>query len=148
MEEQSAEGNRGFPIQQTTELEQMNLTLSAKFALLPRGRSVSRLAWIPRTFVPYVGAGGGYGSYTFRQNGDFVDFSDNHDLHRHVPFGRLVAHRARAGRHRHPRVSPHRCCRSKGNIRGSTPTSSQDFIDFEPIDLGGFRFGVGIHFAF
>ena len=25
---------------------------------------------------------------------------------------------------------------------------SQDFIDFEPIDLGGFRFGAGIHFAF
>jgi hypothetical protein len=23
-----------------------------------------------------------------------------------------------------------------------------DFIDFEPIDLGGFRFGAGIHIAF
>ena len=23
-----------------------------------------------------------------------------------------------------------------------------DFIDFEPIDLGGFRFGAGIHVAF
>ncbi|MEY4095240.1 MAG: hypothetical protein RLZZ53_2439, partial [Acidobacteriota bacterium] len=23
-----------------------------------------------------------------------------------------------------------------------------DFLDFEPIDLGGFRFGAGIHLAF
>jgi hypothetical protein len=24
----------------------------------------------------------------------------------------------------------------------------QDFIDFEPIDLGGFKVGVGVHFVF
>ena len=43
--------------------------------MLPRGRQISRLAWIPRTIVPYVGAGGGVTSYEFRQSGDFVDFA-------------------------------------------------------------------------
>jgi hypothetical protein len=50
------EDNRGLPIQQTTELTQVNFTVSGKFSLLPRGRAISRLAWIPRTFIPYVAA--------------------------------------------------------------------------------------------
>src|SRR5688572_11641142 len=44
-----------IPIQQVTELQQMHVTASAKFGLLPRGKQISRLAWIPRTIVPYVG---------------------------------------------------------------------------------------------
>ena len=96
------EDNRGLPIEQTTELSQLNLTLSAKFSLLPRGRAISRLAWIPRTFIPYVGAGGGYGRYEFRQNGDFVDFTDNHVFSDTFHFRRMGADRARARRHRHP----------------------------------------------
>ena len=67
---------------------------------------ISRLAWIPRTFMPYVGAGGGYGTYEFRQNGDFVDFDNgNRVLQRHLHVARLVADVPRARRHRHPGVS-------------------------------------------
>src|SRR3982751_1083618 len=44
-EELLPNGSR-IPIQQETELSEMNFTASAKFALLPRGRSVSKLAWI------------------------------------------------------------------------------------------------------
>ena len=76
-EELLPNGSR-VPIEQVTELEQMNLFASAKFLVLPRGRRVSSLAWIPNTFVPYVGAGAGYGKYNLRQNGDFVDFVDHH----------------------------------------------------------------------
>ena len=57
-EELLPNGSR-VPIQQSTELNQTNLTVSARFALIPRGHTVSRLAWIPNAFVPYVGAGGG-----------------------------------------------------------------------------------------
>ena len=35
-----------------------------------------------------------------------------------------------------------------GRYSWQQATLSQDFIDFEPIDLGGFRFGAGIHLAF
>jgi hypothetical protein len=141
------EDNRGLPIQQTTQLEQMNLTLSAKFSLLPRGRAISRLAWIPRTIVPYIGAGGGYGKYTFRQNGDFVDYTDNHvfsDTFRsegwaptyHVLGGTDI------------RIYKRMILSLEGRYSWSKADLSQDFIDFEPIDLGGFRFGAGIHLAF
>ena len=141
------EDNRGLPIQQTTELSQLNLTMSAKFALLPRGRYVSRLAWIPRTFVPYVGAGGGYGRYKFRQDGDFVDYSDNHVFSDtfnsdgwsptvHVLGGTDI------------RVYRHMIVSFEGKYSWQHADLSQDFVDFEPIDLGGFRFGVGVHLAF
>ena len=142
------EDNFGLPIQQTTELSQLNLTASAKFSLLPRGRAISRLAWIPRTFIPYVGAGGGYGRYNFRQNGDFVDFDNGNrvftDTFRsegwaptfHVLAGTDI------------QVYRHLILSLDGRYSWQHATLSQDFVDFEPIDLGGFRFGAGIHLAF
>lgn len=141
------EDNRGLPIQQTTELSQLNLTVSAKFALLPRGRNVSRLAWIPRTFVPYVGAGAGYGRYGFHQDGDFVDFADNHVFSDsfnsegwsptvHVLGGTDI------------RVYRHMLVSFEGKYSWQHADLSNDFIDFEPIDLGGFRFGAGVHLVF
>jgi opacity protein-like surface antigen len=135
------------PIQQSTELEQTNFTASIKFAVLPRGRSVGRLAWIPRTIVPYVGAGAGYGSYSLRQNGDFVDFVDDHiftDTFKsdgwaptaHVLGGADI------------QVFRHVIFSFEGRYSWQHADLENDFIDFEPIDLGGFRFGAGIHFAF
>jgi len=140
--------NRGLPIQQTTELSQQNFTVSAKFGLVSRGRSVSRLAWIPRTFVPYVGAGGGYGKYTFRQNGDFVDFDNGNrvftDTFRsegwaptfHVMGGTDI------------QVYRHLILSLDGRYSWQKADLSEDFIGFAPIDLGGFRFGAGVHLAF
>jgi hypothetical protein len=136
-----------IPIQQTTIFEQVNLTVTAKFGLLPKGRAVSRLAWIPRTFVPYVGIGGGYTSYSFEQRGDFVDFQDDHiftDIFRsggwaptvHVMGGTDI------------RVHRHILMSFEGKYSWAHADLDSDFIDFDPIDLGGFRFGAGIHFAF
>ena len=142
------EDNRGLPIQQTTELKQMNLTASAKFSLLPRGRAISKLAWIPRTFIPYVGAGGGYGKYEFRQNGDFVDFDNGNavfsDTFRsegwtptfHVLGGTDI------------QVLRHLMLSFDARYSWQKATLSSDFIDFALIDLGGFRLGAVIHLAF
>ena len=139
--------NRGLPIEQATELNQLNFTGSLKVALLPKGRNVSRLAWIPRTIVPYVGGGGGIGQYTFRQSGDFVDFQDNRvfsDVFEsdgwapiaHVFGGTDVQVFSRL------RMS------LEGRYSWSKADLGQDFIDFDPIDLGGFKFGVGFHLIF
>jgi hypothetical protein len=68
--------NNRLPIAQRTRLQQMNLSTSAKIALIPRGREVGRLAWIPRPVAPYIGAGAGFLRYDFDQSGDFVDFVD------------------------------------------------------------------------
>src|SRR5262245_29682855 len=69
--------NRLLPINQETTLHERNLFGSIRFSFVPRGRSISRFAWVPRTFTPYVGAGAGALWYRFEQSGDFVDFVDS-----------------------------------------------------------------------
>jgi opacity protein-like surface antigen len=142
------EDNRGLPIQQTTELKQMNLTVSGKFSLLPRGRAISRLAWIPRTFIPYVGAGGGYGRYEFRQNGDFVDFDNGNRVFSDTFTSKGWAPTFHVLGGTDIQVYRHLMLSLDARYSWQRATLSNDFIDFEPIDLGGFRFGAGIHLAF
>ena len=143
-----------IPIAQTTELKQMHFTGSAKFGLLPRGKQISRLAWIPRTFVPYVGAGAGITRYEFQQAGDFVDFatenpaagtfsiftdvfhSDGWSPQAHVLGGADIL------------VFKRLYFSLEGRYTWVHAELDQDFIDFQPMDLGGFRFGAGINFVF
>ncbi len=66
--------NNDLPIEQYTALRRVPMTAGVKYRLTSPGRSLSRLAWIPARFVPYVGAGGGVMYYSFKQEGDFVDF--------------------------------------------------------------------------
>jgi hypothetical protein len=139
--------NRGLPIEQTTTLKQMNFTGSVKFALLPKGRNVSRLAWIPRTVVPYVGAGGGMGSYRFEQLGDFVDFQDNRVFSDFFS-SRGWAPTAHVLGGTDVRVFNRMLVSFEGRYSWSKADLDRDFIDFEPIDLGGLKFGVGFHFVF
>ena len=142
------EDNRGLPIQQTTELKQKNFTASAKFSLLPRGRAISRLAWIPRTFMPYVGAGAGYGNYEFRQAGDFVDFDNGNRVFTDTFTSRGWAPTFHVLGGTDIRVYRHLLLSLDARYSWQKATLGTDFIDFEPIDLGGFRFGAGIHVAF
>ena len=139
--------NRGMPIQQTTRLNQYNFTGSVKFALLPKGRNVSRLAWIPRTVVPYVGAGGGMGQYKFEQFGDFVDFRDNRifaDVFESDGWAPIVHMFGGTD----IQVFSRMAVSVEGRYSWSKADLDQDFIDFDPIDLGGFKIGVGVHFIF
>lgn len=139
--------NRGLPIQQSTEFQQSHLTASAKFSLLPRGRAISRFAWIPRTFVPYVGAGGGFTNYEFRQWGDFVDFEDSHVFTESFTSGGWTPS-AHVFGGTDIQVFRKIFLSLEGRYTWANATLDQDFIDFDPIDLGGFRFGVGFHYAF
>ncbi len=65
--------NNDLPIEQTTKLDRVPLTLSAKLYLTSRGRSIGRYAWIPAKVTPFVGAGGGAMWYRFEQDGDFIN---------------------------------------------------------------------------
>ena len=62
-----------LPIQQTTTLQRIPVTVSTKFYLRDRGRAVSQFAWIPEKWAPFVGVGGGLRWYRFKQEGDFVE---------------------------------------------------------------------------
>lgn len=63
-----------LPIEQTTSLRRLPITVSIKRYLAAPGRSIGRFAWIPAARATYVGAGAGMMRYTFRHAGDFVDF--------------------------------------------------------------------------
>ena len=69
--------NNDLPIEQTTTFERIPLTASVRLNLAAPGRSIGRLAWIPSRVVPYVGAGLGAMRYSFKQEGDFVNFVTN-----------------------------------------------------------------------
>jgi hypothetical protein len=61
-----------LPIQQTTTLIRVPVTVGTKFYLRDRGRAVSQFAWIPEKWAPFVGVGAGLHWYRFEQAGDFV----------------------------------------------------------------------------
>lgn len=67
-------GTDDLPIAQETEFTRIPVTASLKYYLTERGRPVGSLAWIPASFTPYVGAGGGATWYRFAQEGEFVNF--------------------------------------------------------------------------
>lgn len=70
-------GDDGLPIEQTTRLRTTPVTASLRYHLLPRGRSIGTMAWLPRSVTPYVGGGAGVTYYELLQEGEFVDFRDN-----------------------------------------------------------------------
>lgn len=60
------------PILQTAAFRRWRLMAGLKAYILPRGRSISEYAWVPRAWAPYVAAGAGVTWYEFTRRGDFV----------------------------------------------------------------------------
>jgi hypothetical protein len=139
--------NEFLPITQSTSLKTMQLTASVRYALLPRGREISRFAWVPNRIIPFVGGGGGAVYYEFRQSGDFVDFQDLSvftDVFRSdgwAPSGHVfggVDFQLYRGLY----------ASVEGRYTKASATLSRDFVDFDPIDLSGFRMLGGINYVF
>jgi len=139
--------NENLPIQQTTSLRQSTIFGSLKVSLFPRGRTISRYAWIPSAIVPYVGGGGGVINYDFQQDGDFVDFQDFSvfpESFRSHGWSPTVHVFGGADIQLYKRTF----LSLEGRYQWASATLDNDFIDFKPMDLGGFRFGAGFHFMF
>ncbi len=136
-----------LPIIQTTELAQTSVGGSLRFWLIPRGREVSRLAWVPNRIAPYVGAGGGSLRYRFTQFGDFVDFVDLE-----IFTDRLQSSGWTASGHVFAGISVSLTRRlflgvEARYVWANTPLSG-DFAGFDNIDLNGVQATGGIEFVF
>ncbi len=134
----------GLPIEQMTKLARTPLTLTVKGYLFPRGRSISRYAWVPRAWSPYVGAGGGWVWYDFEQSGDFVDFDDLGIFTDHLtargmgPEGHVLAGAELSLSARLLMKVEYRYAWATATLKGT------DFVGFDPIDLSGSRAVVGL----
>lgn len=141
--------NQRLPITQTTRLTELNLSGSIKVPITPRGREISSRAFIPAAVTPYVGAGAGILKYEFLQFGDFIDvdspamdiFTDTFRSSGWTPsahaFGGVDV-----------RVYKRLYLSAEGRYLWSSGAPDRDFIDFDRIDLAGFKATAGVHYMF
>lgn len=132
-----------LPIEQTTRFRRTPITVGVKAYLGDRGRSVSRFAWVPNVWAPYVGAGAGLVVYEFTQSGDFVDY-ETLDI-----FGKDFGSKGTT-----PAVhlttgvelsiGPHLLATGEARYLWGRDDMSRDFVDFDRIDLSGFQITVGV----
>jgi hypothetical protein len=139
--------NNDLPIEQTTSLARVPLTVSAKLYLTSTGRSIGRYAWVPATFAPFVGVGGGAMWYNFRQKGDFIDmstsnvFSDTFRSSGWAPTANGFAGLDVA-------LGPRFGVTGEGRYLWARGPMSRDFSDFDRIDLSGYNASLGIYVRF
>lgn len=139
--------NNRLPINQTTRLRSTGLSGSLKFALVERGLEVSRLAWVPKHIVPFVGAGGGALRYDLQQFGDFVDFRTS-GIFPSTLSSAGWAPTAHAFGGVDVLVLKRVYVTLDARYQWSKATLGNDWVDFEPIDLSGFKLAAGASFIF
>lgn len=140
-------GSDGLPIAQETQFIQSNWSLGLKVALVEPGERISRYAWIPRTIVPYVSAGGGTMYHHFHQEGEFADYLDLSVFRAALDSkGWSPSANFAAGADIH--LSRRLYLDVEGKYIVSHGNLQQDFAGFDGIDLNGFRFQSGVHMTF
>jgi hypothetical protein len=132
----------GVPIRQTTTFRRVPVTANIRAYLVPRGREIGKLAWIPSSVVPWVGAGGGVMWYQFKQQGDFVDlsnlniYSDNFDSNGWAPtlqgMGGVDVN-----------LSTRLAFTADLRYNWARATLNQDFVGYNKIDLSGVSTALG-----
>jgi hypothetical protein len=130
-------------IRQTTELVLVPVTAGLKLHLLPRGRSLSRYAFIPSRVSPYVGGGIGAMFYRLEQYGDFVDeetldiWTDSFESD-----GAGFAANAFAGGDFW--LGKRVAINVEGRYNWAQADLNYDFSDFDNIDLRGWQLTAGV----
>jgi hypothetical protein len=139
--------NFRLPIEQQTRLREVNLSGSLRYALTERGREIGRFAWVPRTVVPYAGAGGGMLWFDMRQTGDWVDFQDN-SIFTDVFVARGWTPSAHVLGGVDIKVFRRLYLNLDARYLWAAGDLGSDWIDFDPIDLTGMRLAAGINVVF
>ena len=136
----------GRPITQSTRVWQVPINASVRYWVLPRGRSIGRLAWVPSTVALHVGAGGGTRWYRLEQIGDFVDYADLS-----IYTDRLRSQGWALSRHVSAGVSVRLTRRlfAVAEVRQVwSRTAASGTFEFGDIDLNGVQMTGGVEFVF
>ncbi len=136
-----------LPIEQNTKLSTIPVTASLKYFILPRGRRISSLAWVPGRWSPFIGAGGGWVNYRFKQVGDWVDFYDlSIYSDRYESEGNTGIFHVLAGTEYS--LTPAFYITGEGRYSWADAGMSRDFDGFDSIDLSGFQATLGLAVRF
>ncbi len=140
-------GDDGLPIEQVTALHTTPITAGARLYLLPRGESVGQFVWVPASFAPFVGGGGGAINYRLEQEGEFVDFQDRAIFTEHYESSEWGAtlHLSAGG---DLRIGRRSYITGEARYRWAASDLGRDFVGFEPIDLSGLTATVGLTVRF
>jgi hypothetical protein len=139
--------NADRPIEQETRLRRLPLSAGVRFNLVPAGRGVGTIAWIPRRVVPWVGAGGGVTRWTVRQRGDFVDFTDS-TVFSNTFRSRGWAPSAYGAAGVDIGLGPRTSLAIEGRYTRARDRLGEDFIGFDPLDLSGVAVTAGFSWRF
>jgi opacity protein-like surface antigen len=135
--------NENLPIEQNTEFERLPLMVNLKAYLMPRGRSIGKLAWIPAPVAPWVGVGGGTMRYRFHQYGDFIDFNTKNVFRGDYNTDDwTTAFQGLAGAD--ISLSPHIALTGEARYLWAKAPLGRDFSGFERIDLSGVSATLGL----
>lgn len=137
--------NNNQEIEQTTTLRRVPLTANLKAYLVPRGRSVGSLAYIPAKVVPWVGVGGGLEWYKLEQSGDFINMSTGvvyNDRLESSTWGPAVQGMGGVDVTLTPRIA------LTGDARylWSRASMNDSFDGYDKIDLSGVSIALGVTF--
>jgi len=141
-------GNDSLAVEQVTEFLTIPVTLSGKYYLTDRGRSIGRFAWVPQKMNAYVGGGVGLTFYHFEQLGDWVD-SETEDIFtsEFTSRGRGTQLHALAGLD--VSISKNFYLTGEGRYLWADAAIDERFSEaFDDLDLAGWQFTVGISARF
>ena len=135
-------------IEQVTEFSTTPVTLSAKYYLMDRGRSIGRFAWVPSKMNVFVGGGVGLTFYRFEQSGDWVDFETLDIFNTQFrSVGRGAQLHALAGLD--VSINKNFYLTGEGRYLWADAAINERFFEgFDDVDLAGLQFSVGISVRF
>jgi hypothetical protein len=133
------------PIEQTTSLRRIPVTLGFRHYLTSRGRSVGQFAWIPARRSLYVGVGGGLMEYKFHLVGDFIDFTTLNVFHdEFISQDWTAVAQANAGLDL--ALGDFVLLNTEARYSWAKAPMSSDYVDFNRIDLSGLSVTAGFSF--
>jgi hypothetical protein len=140
----------GRPIVHESQLDRVGFGGGVRYDLLPRGRQISSLAYIPAKTVPYIGATGGVMWYEFTQTGDFVEvvddttgniFTDDLISHHYGLMGQVFGGIER-------RLSARWSLLGEARFTQSNSKFTQDYLGLGDLQLSGLALNLGASVRF
>ena len=136
--------SQGNPIEQTTSFSRQAWMASVRYWIMPPGREVSRYAWVPMTWAPWVSAGIGRTNYEFKQSGDFIDFKDNNKVFPDTFDSSDGALSEQLSAGVDWSLTERFALTTQAKYLFGRAQLGTDFSGFKPIDLSGFGLTVGL----